>query len=180
VSRALGASGPMTRTAVKGLVSTAALWLLVVAGWNLFPSWNAANAPDVVFSSLEGERIPLRQLLGRPVLVTFWSTECRPCLEEIAEFSRLHAQYSGRGLKVIAVAAEYDLPSRVVALSAARQIPYTVSLDLDGGHAKAFSGVPAVPYSFLISPRGEIVLEKLGAVDFPNLRKRIETMFSEV
>jgi thiol-disulfide isomerase/thioredoxin len=154
--------------------------LLIVSAWKFHPSWRASEAPDEVFASLNGERIALRQLRGKPVLVTFWSTECRPCLEEIPEFSRLHAEYSRRGLQVIAVASRYDLPSRVVALVEARQIPYAVSLDLDGGHAEAFPGVMAVPYSVLISPRGEIVMEKLGAVDFPSLRKRIESMFSEV
>ncbi|MBS1214786.1 MAG: redoxin domain protein, partial [Proteobacteria bacterium] len=88
--------------------------------------------------------------------------------------------YAPRGLKVIGVAMDYDIPSQVKAVVEGMQIPYPVALDARGDHAKAFDGVELVPYSLLIAADGHIVLRKLGLLDMAEIRARIEELLTEV
>ena len=67
-------------------------------------------------------------------------------------------------------------PNRVLELSNERQLPYPISLDLDGALASAFGNVMLTPTSFLIAPDGKIIKHKIGEMDIVKLRRQIEHM----
>jgi hypothetical protein len=71
----------------------------------------------------------------------------------------------------------YDPPNHVVEMTKMKQIPYHVALDLNSETAKAFSGVPFTPTTFLISPQGQIVFHKVGLFDLNAMRERIQAYF---
>lgn len=137
------------------------------------------GAPAAEFVTLHGERIALKQWAGSPVLVNFWASDCRSCLQEMPALSEVYRRYASRGLKTIGVAMSYDMPSQVKAVVDGMQIPYPVALDLRGDHARAFAGVDLVPYSVLIAGDGTIVWRKLGLLDVEELRTRIEKLLKE-
>jgi thiol-disulfide isomerase/thioredoxin len=43
---------------------------------------------------------------GRVLLVNFWATWCEPCREEFPALVRLHQNYRGRGLSVVAISMD--------------------------------------------------------------------------
>jgi peroxiredoxin len=137
------------------------------------------TAPDVEFTTLKGERIRLRELRGHPVLVTFWASDCRACIEEMPDLADLHRQFAERGFKLISVAMAYDLPNRVLAMAEERHLPYPVALDPLGRIAAAFERVSLVPNSFLIAPDGRVALHALGRVSADELRERVRQMLPE-
>ncbi|WP_348759482.1 TlpA family protein disulfide reductase [Candidatus Methylocalor cossyra] len=143
--------------------------------------WKTAGdtVPDVEFVTLTGERIRLRDWRGDPVLVTFWATDCRPCLEEIPDLSELHRTYAGRGLHVIAVAMHYDPPNRVLAVAREARLPYRVALDPLGRIAQALGPVPGVPASFLVGPDGRLILRRLGKLRAEELRGTLEALLEK-
>ncbi|WP_157205459.1 TlpA disulfide reductase family protein, partial [Methylomonas koyamae] len=108
------------------------------------------KAPGSIFTTITGKQIVLHGVLGQPVLVTFWASDCRTCIEEIPDLIALHEQFAGKGLQIIAVAMPYDIPSRVKQLSEMHSLPYAVALDIDGTHAKSYGNVSLTPSSFLI------------------------------
>ena len=131
-------------------------------------------APDVLFTTLKGEKIQLSHLQGQPVLVTFWATDCANCIKEIPDLIELYNQFHPQGLEIIAVAMYYDPPSHVVEMTRAKKIPYKVALDLKAHHARAFGEVELIPSLFLISPEGEIVMHKTGLFDQEVVRQKIQ------
>lgn len=160
------------------------IWLLAVVGLMLaglgLHRWGGEqSAPDAEFVTIKGEHIRLRELRGHPVLVTFWASDCRACIEEMPELAELYREFSGRGLKLISVAMPYDLPSRVVHLAEAKRLPYPVALDPLGQLTETFDRVRLVPNSFLIAPDGHIVMHRLGRIDARNLRESVERMLGE-
>ena len=135
-------------------------------------------APDVTFSTITGKKIVLKQLHGKPVLVTFWATDCPGCIEEIPHLVELYNDYHDKGLEMIAVAMFYDPPNHVVAMTKAKQLPYDVALDLQGINAKLFRDVRLTPSTFLISPDSKIVMHKTGSFDVQDMKQRIESMIN--
>ncbi len=135
-------------------------------------------APNVTFSTIFGEKIELSKLKGNPVIVTFWATDCAGCIEEIPHLIELYQQFHPKGLEIIAIAMYYDPPNHVVEMTKAKQIPYYVALDLKAEHAFAFGQVELTPATFLISPAGNIILQKTGLFDLPKMQQQIHNLIT--
>ncbi|MFZ2170936.1 MAG: TlpA disulfide reductase family protein [Methylococcaceae bacterium] len=171
-----------TSTTLKTRIIAFRFILLVLLSVTLvFISINAINpnhaqAPDVTFTTITGKKIALKDLRGKPVIVTFWATDCPACIKEIPHLIDLYTQYHKQGLEIIAVAMFYDPPNHVVSLTQDRQLPYPVALDLKSEHAQAFGDVQLIPNTFLISPGGLLTLQKTGAFDYAEMKTHIETL----
>ncbi len=133
-------------------------------------------APDVTLTTLAGEVKSLAGLRGRPVLVSFWSTTCAPCVSETPALVALHRRHAADGLTTLAVAMPYDRPDLVLNFARTRGLPYDVVLDLTGEVARAFNEPQATPTKFLIDPDGRIVRTYVGFTDFDDLSRRIAAM----
>lgn len=134
-------------------------------------------APLATFTTITGDTFSLTDFRGKPVLITFWATDCASCVKEIPHLISLYDRYHAQGLEIIAVAMYYDLPSHVVEMSRDKQIPYQVVLDLKAQHARAFGQVQLTPTTFLISPNGQLVSKTIGAVTLTELQNQIEHYF---
>jgi len=73
----------------------------------------------------------------------------------------------------------YDPPSQVLAMRKARDIPYTIALDIHADAARAFGNVRLTPTAFMVAPDGRIVYRKTGELPFKRLRKDIMTMLEQ-
>jgi peroxiredoxin len=144
--------------------------LLALAAALLLPS---STPPDTEFTLIDGRKITLRSLHGRPVLVSFWATSCPPCVAELPDLIQLYNDWHGRGFELIAVAMPYDPPTQVQEFAHRHQLPYPVALDLPGKVTDAFGGVPYVPSAFLLAPNGNIVLRQTGRLDVEKARRII-------
>lgn len=131
------------------------------------------QAPDVTFELLDGRRVALNTYQGRPVLVLFWATSCKICIEEIPGLIRLYREFKPRGFELIAVAMPYDPPSSVKAFNDQYKLPYPIALDVEGKVYRAFGDVPGTPTFYLINDQGRIVLRASGRLDLPRLRREL-------
>jgi peroxiredoxin len=130
-------------------------------------------APQVQLTNIEGEAKSLAALHGRPVLVSFWSTTCAPCVAEMPALVTLHRRYAERGLTTFAVAMRYDRPDIVLDFARTRALPFDVVLDFNGDIARDFGDPQVTPTKFLIDAQGRIVRVYVGRTDFDDLERRI-------
>lgn len=133
-------------------------------------------APEVELEMLDGSQQSLSEFTDGPVLLTFWATTCPGCIEEIPLLETLQKDYGDQGLTVLGVAMSYDPRKQVEELVERRNLGYPIALDSDGRVAQAFGDVRLTPTSFLISPEGKIVYQKIGVIEMENVRGRIEAM----
>lgn len=138
--------------------------VVALATWTLRTPPGAAPQ-GVVFQLIDGRRIALDDLRGRPVLVSFWATTCPACLREIPHLKALYREAAPQGLVMVAVAMPYDPPSEVLAMVADRELPYDVAVDVQGRVLRAFGRVPGTPTHFLMNGAGDIVLHHVGPLD---------------
>jgi peroxiredoxin len=132
------------------------------------------TAPEVSLSTLDGDTVSIHGLRGQPILLTFWATTCVSCIREMPHLVELHERYNARGLEVIGVAMSYDRPDHVMEVTRARALPYTIALDTEDKAARAFGNIRLTPTSFLISPDGRIVYQKLGDIDWAVVERNLE------
>ncbi|WAR46335.1 peroxiredoxin family protein [Methylomonas rapida] len=149
--------------------------LLAAAVW-YWQTQTVRVAPAVSFTTIKGENLSLPTLKGKPVIVTFWATDCPGCIEEIPQLVSLYQQYSQQGLNIIAVAMHYDPPNHVREMAESKKLPYAIALDPSGELAQAFGNVQLTPTTFLIDKAGNIIMEKVGVFNLADMKRRLESL----
>lgn len=160
------------------LIGIFILLLVAGTGWLWLSPQGLSTAPDVTFKIIDGRQISMEKLRGKPVLVTFWATDCPGCIKEMPHLITLYNEFSQKGLEIIGVAMSYDPPNQVIELTKNRQVPYPISLDVDGSIARAFDDVMLTPTSFLIGPDGTVLKRKIGEMDMESLKSQITSLLS--
>jgi len=156
------------------------LFAIVLSGLLFAIIWikshNVQLAPDVNFSDIDGTQHSLSQYANQPVLMIFWATDCPGCVQEMPELNALYQDYADQGLAMIGVAMAHDTPDHINAMRQQRQLAYTLTWDQNDEIATAFNRVRVTPTHFLIAPNGEIVMRKIGTLDFEQLREKLHGM----
>jgi len=133
-------------------------------------------APMVSFKTLKSAApLPLAQL-GKPLLISFWSTSCVICLQEMPHLAEIYEEFKPGGFEMVAVAMSFDRPSDVVELSEDQDWPFLVALDLDNTVSEAFGSIQFTPMAFLIDQKGDVVDTYIGAIDLKAFRKTLDSM----
>jgi thiol-disulfide isomerase/thioredoxin len=131
-------------------------------------------APDVTFTSLEGEVIRLAEQRGKVVILDFWATWCGPCRLEIPHFIALQNEYGPRGLRVIGVAVK-DREDNVRLFAERSGMNYPTAMGDDAAIA-AFGGFTTIPTTFVVAPDGTIAACLTGYQDKQVFAELIEKL----
>ena len=166
----------MTNTLRSWLI--ALLWAAAasVLAMRFMPGEPPPQLPAITLTTIEGRQLDAAALRGHPVLVTFWSITCGPCLHEIPDLIELHRELAPQGLIILAIAMSYDPPDRVLTLARERQLPYGIVLDSMGKTAAAFGEIDATPTTFLFDAEGHGVKRLVGGMNVGRMRKAILTL----
>jgi peroxiredoxin len=62
-----------------------------------------ALAPDFLLERLDAGELRLSELRGRPVVLNFWATWCKPCRQEMPRFVEAYDRHRQEGLEIVAV-----------------------------------------------------------------------------
>lgn len=120
-------------------------------------------APMVLESLAGGDATVPMPGSDRPTLVNVWASWCGPCIEEMPELERFHAEQAGNGVQVVGIA----LDDRAAVEAFLQRIPvtYPILLDAPGpADAGVRLGNPAgvLPYTALLDADGRLVRQKIG------------------
>jgi len=156
--------------AILILSSIAYLWLA--------PS-GAQQAPNINLQLIDGKKIQLSSLQGKPVLITFWATSCPGCIKEMPHLIELYNELHEKGLEIIGIAMPHDRPDYVMEMVKRKKVPYLIAFDLKSEAVKAFGNVSLTPTSFLIDDKGQIVKKKIGEMNMDIWKKRIISILNK-
>lgn len=151
-------------------------WLVPLIALLLFVGLAVAvmqkpQAPEVTFTTLDGQKISMQDLRGKTVLVNFWATDCPGCIKEMPDLIDTYQHYKDKNFVVIAVAMPYDPPAQVANYTREKNLPFAVMHDGYGEMVKAFGDVNLTPTSFIFDAQGNRLQKVIGELNFAELRK---------
>jgi cytochrome c biogenesis protein CcmG/thiol:disulfide interchange protein DsbE len=138
--------------------------LLAVRLWqtNVQGQRAAGEAPEVSFTTFDGEDIDLRELRGKGVVINFWASWCTPCREEADLLEQTWRREKGGG--IIFLGLDYlDQEPAALAYLNEFDITYPNGPDLRSQAARRYR-IQGVPETFFVSPEGRIVETVVGPI----------------
>jgi len=134
----------------------------------------SAAAPDFTLQDLSGKKVSLSGLKGSVVLVEFWATWCPPCRTSIPGLERLHREYGGKGLTILAISVDEGGWDKVREFVAEHKITYTVlqgTEDISSQYQ-----VRMIPAMYLVDKQGTVRKQYLGGGSEEDLEKEIKAL----
>lgn len=127
---------------------------------------NATLPQNIALRTLDGESVQSSVIKndGKPVIISFWATWCKPCNLELNNIKEVYEEWQEEtGVKLVAVSID-DARSanRVKPHVEANDWPYEVYLDQNRDFARALNAGNNPPYTYLINGEGEIVWQHTG------------------
>lgn len=128
--------------------------------------------PALALPDLDGKLHPLSDYRGHRVLLNFWASWCKPCLEEMPALNQVQAKFGDHAPIVIGIAM--DEPAHARAFLAAHPVSYPIllgqltppSTSLQLGNTREM-----LPYSVLIDADGRILATHAGTLSTPQLEQ---------
>ena len=133
--------------------------------------------PDFELGDMNGATVSAADFDGKIMLLNFWATWCKPCIEEMPMLTRLQHDYAGRGVQIVGIALDDARKAREFATGLAVNYPILVgSTDtvLAGRRYGNRSGM--LPYSVLVDSDGIVRWAYLGALDQEELEAQIKAL----
>ncbi len=132
-------------------------------------------APDCVVEMLDGGDMALEDMKGRVVLVDFWATWCKPCLETMPRLQELHGAYSDRGFDVwgVSIDEEKNRVRKIRRMVGKLEITYPIFVDAKETPAWYQFKVKAIPAMYLLDGESRIVAQWTGKIDYEELEREV-------
>ena len=175
------AGGGISMKAVLiGLAVISPLILILALGFGRDPNvmdkpLNGKQAPDFELPRLvDGKLTGLDDLKGKPLVVNFWATWCRPCAQEHPNLVQAARQW---GEEVQFVGIVYQDKNEAVNAWLDRNggKAYPTLIDINAKAAIAY-GVYGVPETYFIGADGVIRDKHVGPIPWPVLAEQVRKL----
>lgn len=140
----------------------------IIVAMTAFAAVISAQVPDLTLRDINGKQVNIQKLCnsGKPVIISFFATWCKPCLRELNAIADVYDDWKEQtGVQLIAVSIDraQDI-EKVKPLADGNDWDYIVLLDADN-ELKRLMQVKTVPHLFIINGKGKIVEQRSGYTD---------------
>jgi peroxiredoxin len=121
----------------------------------------------------------LASLKGKVVMLDYWATWCKPCIEMYPEMREWLKELGPQGLVILGITNHSQQTSEVVRRFHARQkLPWAVAIDPKNGTHRDY-GVSPIPHTFLIDRQGVVRFEHRGGGDLTAIKAKLKELLAE-
>ena len=127
-----------------------------------------AALPSVTLKDVNGHPVQIDQLggKGKPVIISFFATWCKPCMRELKAIDELYADWQDEyGVEMYIVSTDQGQDSKKVKpLVDGQGWDFHVLLDPNGELKRAMN-VQSIPHIFVLDGKGKTVYNHVGYGD---------------
>ncbi|MCF6296642.1 MAG: TlpA family protein disulfide reductase [Flavobacteriaceae bacterium] len=109
----------------------------------------------------KGESVDFNTLKGKVIVVNFWATWCPPCIAEMPSFQKLYDIYKDNIVFLFVASDEKDKVTTFIDKN-----KYTIPVYFEASNRPVEMESNSLPTTYIINKEGEIVVDKVGAVDW--------------
>ena len=175
------------RAAIFGFASVGIIGLVGLLAWGLSHKTPVTGlsgftrvqqpAPEFTLPLLDKGELVLSQLIGRPVVLNFWSSDCPGCREEARGLERAWQAYKNHGVMFIGLDI-LDTEESARAYLGEFGITYPNGRDVDGKITVDY-GVIGIPVTFFVNRDGVVERRWVGAIPEVQLVAWLDALVSE-
>lgn len=138
------------------------------------------KGPNFKVENLDGQLVELSNEVGEgPILLSFWATWCKPCIEELAEYKKIYKDYKDKGFKMFAISTDDERTvAKVKPFVKSKGFDFPVLLDTNSDISRLYYA-QSVPYSVILDKQGMIIYSHLGYMKGDEIKVR-EIISSEI
>jgi thiol-disulfide isomerase/thioredoxin len=146
-----------------------------------------SSTPVLLSIDVQGLDAVRQESKGRVLVMNFWATWCKPCVEEFPDLVKLHRTFRDKGLNVVFVSIDDDDSStkqKVVTFLRKMNVASTSYIKKDDDDEAFINEVNskwngAVPATFFYNRNGEMVMMKTGENDYSTLEGIAQPLLDE-
>jgi cytochrome c biogenesis protein CcmG/thiol:disulfide interchange protein DsbE len=131
-------------------------------------------APEIDLVTLDGERVTLSSLRGRPVLINFWATWCPPCRDEFPLMVAAHEAHADDGFEILGVMHQ-DFADSTREFAKDMRATWPILDDPDDVAYDDYL-VAGLPTSYFVDAEGIVRAFSLGGFSEAGLAAQLETV----
>ncbi|MCU5404230.1 TlpA family protein disulfide reductase [Bacillus cereus] len=136
------------------------------------------KVPDIELKGFDGEAHSLNDAKGKPYVINFWASWCKPCEIEAPDLVHLYEKYKGE-IEIFAVnAADSDTVSKATAFANRFGFKFPVLLDVNGETRMDYK-VALMPTSFFVDRNGVIVDKVRGVLPSDQLENKFKKLIEK-
>jgi thiol-disulfide isomerase/thioredoxin len=142
------------------LIFISSLSIVAQEKLNIFPSVDIKNIEGKIINTDEFDNG------GKPIIVSFWATWCKPCAKELDAISEVYDEWLDEtGVKLLAISIDDARnTAKIAPFANGKDWPYEVYLDANSDLKRALN-VNAIPHTFLLNGKKEIVWQHTSYFD---------------
>ncbi|MBR5885524.1 MAG: TlpA family protein disulfide reductase [Alistipes sp.] len=124
---------------------------------------SAQQLPDVKVETIEGKTVSVRDYIGKPLVICYWSITCKPCIQELMAILDQYEDWKEDvDFEVIAVSID-DARLKATAKARANIFKDSFICLFDANQdLKRAMNVSLTPQSFIVDKKGKIVFSHTG------------------
>lgn len=149
---------------IRNLLSATAL-MIAANSANAAAPGVGDKVSDATFTTAYGQTLSLGDLRGEVVILTYWMSDCEPCLEQLKTLDYYYRQRKDVGLRVLAYAPE-DMSERQLKHEFRDKAIHPLA-SISG----SFAPKDTFPTIYIIDRNGQVQYAKSGAIGIGELNE---------
>jgi len=124
------------------------------------------SAPSFSLIDLDNNTHTLQDYKGKPLIVNFWASWCRPCRDELPAFNRAWSKVKDQGIQMLAINIG-EAPTTVFDFIQQYPIDFLILLDPLSDELANWQ-VTGLPTTYVLNYKGEVVYQAIGERQWDN------------